>query len=309
MNKLIKKSISTLLVLSTTFLLFACGIDNTKSTLEKSTASIKLSCENKEEKTVLLKDLTNLPVVEEEIHTKNAINEESTFKVKGFTLKDLCKNNNIDIDSYNTLSVTASDGYVAEFDEDTFKNNELIFAYEKDEDVLDEKSQPLTLVIDNLPSNNFVSAITKISFTNKEDETKNDSEDISVSLSEFSVLVDGLSDGEMNLSSKKLERNLKASSITAKVKENGNIIDSKFYGYRLIHVLEFLRVEDFKEIKITAKDGFTSSITSDELDETVILTADKANEESAETIPLKIAGENLSLKQQISDIASISIVS
>ncbi len=322
MKNQIKKIFSAFVAIGVVFSLFSCTGNGTKDSqskstgvsseniLAESTASFKLSCNEEDEKTILLKDLIELPVITKSIHTENAIGEKSTFTVQGFTLSELCKAYKVDISSFQTLSVTASDGYVATLKQDVLTKNEVILAYQKDGSPLKEDEKPLTLVIDNMPSSTFVNSITSLHFANDKQSVKpTDKDASSIILSDFSVLVNGLSDGEMNLSSQKLARNLKSTTVTATVKEDGKMVENNFYGYTLKGILAFVHVDTFSNLKITAEDGFEASITNDELDESVILTANKGDgKDGTVAIALRIVGKNLSGKQQVSKIASISII-
>ncbi|MBS7526901.1 hypothetical protein KHM83_09445 [Fusibacter paucivorans] len=102
--------------------------------------------------------------------------------------------------------------------------------------------------------------------------------DAAVELPEWTVTFDGLSDGSFDLTSEKAARKLTLISLHTEHTKNDEKKPNDWEGYRVLEMLEFLHVEDFSALVITAGDGYEVELPKDQIDEDTILAVIKNGE-------------------------------
>jgi hypothetical protein len=87
----------------------------------------------------------------------------------------------------------------------------------------------------------------------------------------WTITVDGLSDGSFDLSSEKASRKFERVKIHTERIKNDNPVPEDWEGYKVSDILEFLRVDTYNSIVITAIDGYSAEFLKDEIDDETIL--------------------------------------
>ena len=91
----------------------------------------------------------------------------------------------------------------------------------------------------------------------------------------WTITFDGLSDGLFDMTSDRAQRKLELVELHTERMKNDEILPEDWKGYRLLDVLEFLHVDDFDSIVITAVDGYEVELVKNQLDEETILAVEK----------------------------------
>jgi len=94
----------------------------------------------------------------------------------------------------------------------------------------------------------------------------------------WTITCDGLSDGSFDMTSDKAERKLELVELHTERMKNDEVYPEDWKGYRVLDVLNFLRIEDFESITFTAGDGYEVVLTKDQVDEETILAVEKNGE-------------------------------
>ena len=291
--------------LSAMLALAGCSSQTPQQQFESSGTQITV-VDAQGEKTLSAADMLQQELTEATIHTENAIGEKSEFTVKGFDLKAM-----IGLQEGQSLKITAKDGYSVTLESDMLAQYQPLLAIERDGKALEEKNAPIMLVMDGAPSSYFIGGITKMEVV-EGTQTPAGSAEIPETLTSFSVAVTGLGDGEMELSSEKLARNLTPTAMQVELKINGEMTKAVYFGYSLKDVLAFVHAENAKSVTFTAADGFSAVLSGEQLEQDILLTADmqvlegdQANLVTAS--PLRIVSPTLTGKEMVSDIKTIAV--
>ena len=88
---------------------------------------------------------------------------------------------------------------------------------------------------------------------------------------EWIIEFDGLSDGAFTLTSSKAARKLDRVSLHTERTKNDQVKAEDWEGYKVMDVLDFLHVEGYSELIITAADGYEVILPADQVDEETVL--------------------------------------
>lgn len=102
--------------------------------------------------------------------------------------------------------------------------------------------------------------------------------DATAALPEWTVTFDGLSDGSFDLTSEKAARKLTLVSLHTENTKNDEKKPNDWEGYRVLEILDFLHVEDFNALVITAGDGYEVELPKDQIDDETIFAVIKNGE-------------------------------
>lgn len=184
--------------------------------------------------------------------------------IEGVALEQLIGLSSID---GSTFTMMADDDYSVEMTkEDLMKG----IAY------LDEDSGKVRLKFEEgMPKNYSVKNLLRITasgeVTGKVDKEASDQASDAMTLSEWTITFDGLSDGSFDLTSEKAGRKLELVDLHTEHMKNDVKKPIDWQGYRLLDVLEFLHVESFEAVELTAGDGFSATLTRDQVDGETLL--------------------------------------
>lgn len=159
----------------------------------------------------------------------------------------------------DTYIFTSTDGYSVELSGKDVKKGVLI----QDEDIFKVK-------FDGLAKNTTVKDIMTISVGAAKEASTEATDD--TGMLPWTITFTGLSDGDFEMTSDRAERKLDLYEIEAtKTSKSGESRQEFWKGYRLLDVLEFLHVDSFEEIVVTASDGYEVVFTKDQVDENMLL--------------------------------------
>ncbi|WZL82401.1 hypothetical protein QBE53_04665 [Vallitaleaceae bacterium 9-2] len=96
------------------------------------------------------------------------------------------------------------------------------------------------------------------------------------------VTIDGLSDGSFEFDRERAERKLTLIDLHTEKMKNDEKIPEDWQGYRVLDILEFLKVDDFESIVVTAQDGYEVELSKDLVDGETILAVVKDGEAMTE---------------------------
>jgi len=99
----------------------------------------------------------------------------------------------------------------------------------------------------------------------KTGEAKEESEEL------WTITFDGLSDGAFDFDSERAERKLDLVALQTKRSKDDIVFEEDWEGYKVKDVLAFLRVEDYKSLTITSRDGYSVDIMKEQIDDETIL--------------------------------------
>lgn len=203
----------------------------------------------------------------------------------GVNLKELVEFTGLKADTY---VLKASDGYEKEV-----------------------TANDLAMGIAYLSDSNTVTAI-----FNNENPTKSKVKEllsIEESTSEVSglawvVTVDGLSDGSFDFDKERAERKLTLVDVHTEKKKNDEITPEDWQGYRVLDILNFLKVDDFNSIVVTAGDGYQVELAKDQVDDETILAVVKNGQPMTEEDNLIQLVQNTEFATTwVKDVAKITV--
>ena len=180
--------------------------------------------------------------------------------------------------------LTAADGYSVEV---TAESTKEAIAYVRTQGTITVKfadqypkdtkvKDLLTITVGDGTQTTMVEGVT----TESTDEVKTDDKEESEDL--WTITVDGLSDGSFEFSSGRAERKLELVGVhTARTKDDV-VKEDDWEGYKVSDVLDFLKVEDYKSLTITAIDGYEIELMKDQVDDETILAVTRDGEALSE---------------------------
>lgn len=124
----------------------------------------------------------------------------------------------------------------------------------------------------------------------------------------WSINVSGLHDGEFDLSSEKAASKLDLYDVMATMLKNDEEKTYDFTGYRLIDVLDFLKVETYETITFVAGDGYEITMSSDDITDTLLLAIVKNGEPLTDEDNLvQLAGSDVPNSMWVKGLSKIVI--
>jgi hypothetical protein len=122
------------------------------------------------------------------------------------------------------------------------------------------------------------------------------------------VTVDGLSDGSFDFDKERAERKLTLVNIHTEKKKNDEITPEDWQGYRVLDILNFLKVDDFNSIVVTAGDGYQVELAKDQVDDETILAVVKNGQPMTEEDNLIQLVQNTEFATTwVKDVAKITV--
>lgn len=211
---------------------------------------------------------------------------------KGVSLIELIDKAGLKGDTY---IFTSTDGYSVELSGKDVKKGILI----QDGDLFKVK-------FDGQPKNTMVKDIMSISVGEGQETSEETSDAV---MSSWSIQFTGLSDGDFDMTSDRAERKLTLYEIEAtKTSKDGDAKQEIWKGYRLLDVLEFLHIESFEELVVTASDGYEVVFTKDQVDENMLLGVVVDGEPlSEESGSVKLVSASLTSNHWVKFIQTIEI--
>lgn len=201
-------------------------------------------------------------------HFENVeLNEHS-----GILAKDILSFVELESESY---IVEAIDGYTVEI-----PHNDLIQGIiSKDEDMYRVRFP------EELPSKYNLKEILSINptSTQKVEQVEEDSDDQVTLTTQWEIVVSGLSDGSFPMTSERASSKLELVTVETSVVRNDQNVSESWQGYKVLDVLDFLKVDDFNSLEFIAGDGFSVEIPAEEIDENSILAVVRNGEEMTES--------------------------
>lgn len=99
--------------------------------------------------TINLKELKELPIVEETAISADEGDDKNVYEVKGVLLSDLLSSKGVSKNDLKAIRLIAGDGYQIDISENILKQRKLILTFEINGEPLYEKSKPIRVIIPN----------------------------------------------------------------------------------------------------------------------------------------------------------------
>ncbi len=194
----------------------------------------------------------------------------------GVAIKDILSLVELEAEAY---TLEAADGYSVEVPHDDIIQGII----QKDEDIFRVR------VPEELPKNYNLKDILSIApigvqaASNEDDSNveQDDTGDVALS-STWEVEVSGLEDGSFVMTSDRANSKLDLVTVETSVIKDDETVEQTWQGYKVLDVLEFLKVEDFNSLEFIAGDGFSVEITAEEIDDNSILAVIEDGQELTE---------------------------
>ncbi|GAA0177088.1 hypothetical protein SH2C18_03750 [Clostridium sediminicola] len=230
-------------------------------------------------------------------HSIETLTSKEVQGAKGAALEEVAKVGNLKADSY---LITAADGYNVEITSEDlskgilYKNNDGLYAVKFSED---------------LPKSTNIKDIISIEVSKGEKAVEGDKNNETASKT-WEITFEGLSDGSFVLGNEKAESKLTLVSIKAtKKSKSGEEFVQAWDGYKVLDVLKFLHVEDFKALKVVASDGYEMELTKDEIDDDSILGVSVDGEKlSDDTNLVQFVSKGLPSNKWVKGVSKIIVV-
>lgn len=173
-------------------------------------------------------------------------------------------------------TLTANDGYSVEV---TSASTSEAILYVSDEGTVtvrfDAKYPKNTTVKGLLSVTVTDGSKTEMAVEEDKEETVEEDKVVEESVASWVVTVNGLSDGSFDFDSDRAERKLDLVAVHTARSKNDVVTEEDWEGYKVTDVLEFLRVEEFKSLTITAGDGYEIELMKEAIDDETILAVTK----------------------------------
>lgn len=174
-----------------------------------------------------------------------------------------------------SFSLVANDGYSSEVQKEELVNG-IIYIDDKSGTARTKFTEDMpknygVKYLETIIANGAVTVTSEVTVSG--DETSSD-----LALGEWVISFDGLSDGSFDLSSEKAGRKLTLVPLHTEHTKNDEKQLNDWEGYKVLDVLDFLHVESFESLVITASDGFEASLTKEQVDDETILAVVKNGE-------------------------------
>ncbi len=214
----------------------------------------------------------------------------------GVNLKELVEFTGLKADTY---VLKASDGYEKEV---TANDLAMGIAYLSD-------SNTVTAIFNTEnPAKSKVKELLRIEASPNSVEEVVEESTSEVSGLAWVVTVDGLSDGSFDFDKERAERKLTLVDVHTEKKKNDEITPEDWQGYRVLDILNFLKVDDFNSIVVTAGDGYQVELTKDQVDDETILAVVKNGQPMTEEDNLIQLVQNTEFATTwVKDVAKITV--
>ncbi|MFP4457750.1 MAG: molybdopterin-dependent oxidoreductase [Clostridia bacterium] len=191
---------------------------------------------------------------------------------QGVSLEEILSLTGLNAESY---IMEASDGYTLEI-----PHNDLVQGIiSKDEDIYRVR------VPEQLPKNYNLKEILSITSTDTQavEQVEVEEDDQAALTTEWEIVVSGLSDGSFTMTSDRANSKLELTKVQTSIVKDDENVKETWQGYKVLDVLEFLKVDEFNSLEFIAVDGFSVEIPSEEIDENSILAVIRNGEEMNES--------------------------
>lgn len=193
--------------------------------------------------------------------------------VSGAKLEEVIKASGLDGDSY---LLAASDNYQAEIAQENLEKGILC---------LDDSGQYKIKFDQSMPKSAGVKNILSIAVGTSGKEASSVVEEPPAAVfdegltTNWTITFEGLSDGSFDFTSEKAARKLELIELETTFTKDDQQITDTWEGYRVLDVLNFLKVTDFNGLVMTAGDGYQIEYSRDEIDDKTIFAVVKNGQE------------------------------
>jgi hypothetical protein len=123
------------------------GCSQNKDAQKKDIDKFVIAAEGKEIIVNVSDLISNFDPVNTDVISINSSGKENKMNVTGVPLKIVLKSKGIDLASYNSVRPVSGDGYSIEIPEEILAKREVLLAYKIDNELLNEKSRPLRIIV------------------------------------------------------------------------------------------------------------------------------------------------------------------